>query len=244
MNKTIAEAADLARTFGSTLGAVSAAEVILCPPFVSLPTVAEIVKGTRLGLGAQNVHWEKSGAYTGEVSAGMLAGLCSHVIIGHSERRQYFGEDDLMVNKKVKAALANSLIPIICVGETLAEYEEGDTAEVVKHQTRGAYEDLTTEHAARTIVAYEPVWAIGTGKAATGAGANTVIGIHIRGTLNELFGSTVADGLRILYGGSVTPANIAEFMAQPDIDGGLVGGASLKAADFETIVKEAIKAKE
>ena len=243
MNKTVAEAADLARAFGSALGAVSAAEVVLCPPFVSLSVVADVIKGTRLGLGAQNIHWEMSGAYTGEVSASMLTGLCSHVIIGHSERRQYFGETDQTVNKKIKAALANSLTPIVCVGETLAEYEAGHTAEVVKRQTRGAYEGLNANEAARTILAYEPVWAIGTGKAATGAGANTVIGIHIRGTIADLFGSTVADGLRILYGGSVSPANITEFMAQPDIDGGLVGGASLKAADFETIVKEAIKAK-
>jgi triosephosphate isomerase len=173
----------------------------------------------------------------------MLTGLCTHVIIGHSERRQYFGETDQTVNQKVKAALAHSLSPIICVGETLAEYEAGQTAEVVKRQTRGAYDGLTPDEAARTILAYEPVWAIGTGKAATGAGANTVIGIHIRGTIADLFGSPVADGLRILYGGSVTPANIVEFMAQPDIDGGLVGGASLKPADFEAIVRGAIQAK-
>jgi triosephosphate isomerase len=147
------------------------------------------------------------------------------------------------VNKKVKAALAANLTPIVCVGETLAEYEAGQTAEVVKRQTCGAYAGFTAEEAARTVIAYEPVWAIGTGKAATGAGANTVIGIHIRGTVADLFGSGVADGIRILYGGSVTPANIAEFMAQPDIDGGLVGGASLKTADFEAIVQGAIKAK-
>lgn len=243
MNKTLAEAADLARALGLTLAAVTAAEVVLCPPFVSLSVVAEAIKGTRLRLGAQNLHWEKSGAYTGEVSAAMLTGLCTHVILGHSERRQLFAETDQTVNQKIKAALANTLTPIVCVGETLADYEAGQTAAVVIRQTRGAYAGITAEEAARTIVAYEPVWAIGTGKAATGAGANTVIGIHIRGTLAEMFGSGVAAGLRILYGGSVTPANITEFMAQPDIDGGLVGGASLKATDFEAIVQATIQAK-
>jgi len=243
MNKTLAEAVDLAKTFASAFSNVVGAEVVLCPPFVSLTAVQAAIQGTGLGLGAQNLHWEKSGAYTGEISAAMLVGLCSHVIIGHSERRQYFGETDESVNKKVKAALAANLIPIVCVGETLAEYEAGQTAEVVKRQTRAAYADISAEDAAKTVIAYEPVWAIGTGKAATGAGANTVIGIHIRGTIADLFGSPVADGLRILYGGSVTPANITEFMTQPDIDGGLVGGASLKAADFEAIVQGAIKAK-
>ncbi len=243
MNKTLAEASELAKTFAGSLGAVQGAEVVLCPPYVSLPAVQAAIQGTSIGLGAQNLHWEKSGAYTGEISASMLAGWCTHVIIGHSERRQYFGETDETVNKKVKAALANGLTPIICVGETLAQYEAGETAEIVKHQTRAAYADLTADDAAKTVIAYEPVWAIGTGKAATGAGANTVIGIHIRGTIADLFGSGVADGLRILYGGSVTPANIAEFMAQPDIDGGLVGGASLKAADFQALVQGAIAAK-
>jgi triosephosphate isomerase len=189
------------------------------------------------------MHWEKSGAFTGEVSAPMLAGWCSHVIIGHSERRQYFGETDETVNKKVKAALAHQLTPIICVGELLAEYEAGQTNAVVTRQMRGAYAGLTADEAGRTVIAYEPVWAIGTGKAATGAGANAVIGLAIRGLVADLFGSAIADGIRIQYGGSVTPANIAEFMAQPDIDGALVGGASLKPADFQAIVEAAIKAK-
>ncbi len=243
MNKTPTEAADLAKTFAASLGDVTAAEVVLCPPFVALLTVQAAIKGTRLGLGAQNLHWEKSGAYTGEISAPMLAGWCTHVIIGHSERRQYFGETDETVNKKVKAALASGLTPIVCVGETLTQYEAGETAEVVKRQTWAAYTDLSAADAARTVIAYEPVWAIGTGKAATGAGANSVIGIQIRGTIGALFGSGTAEGLRIRYGGSVTPANITEFMIQPDIDGGLVGGASLKSADFEAIVQSAIKAK-
>ncbi len=243
MNKTPAEAADLAVALARSLGGLTGVEVVLCPPFVSLPAVGAAIKSTRIALGAQNIHWEKSGAFTGEVSALMLAGLCSHVIIGHSERRQYFGETDASVNKKVKAALASGLTPIICVGELLAEYEAEQTGVVVAWQMRGAYADLTADDAARTVVAYEPVWAIGTGKAATGAGANAVIGLHIRGMLADLYGSAWADGIRIQYGGSVTPANIAEFMSQPDIDGALVGGASLKAPDFEAIVQAALKAK-
>jgi triosephosphate isomerase len=242
MNKTPAEAAELASAFAVSLGSVTAAEVVLCPPFVSLPAVQAAIRGTVLGLGAQDVHWEKSGAFTGEVSAPMLAGWCTHVIIGHSERRQYFGETDETVNKKVKATLAHNLTPIICVGELLAEYEAGQTGAVVNRQVRGAYDGLTAEQAAKTVIAYEPVWAIGTGRAATGAGANAVIGLNIRGVIADLFGSAVADGLRVQYGGSVTPANIAEFMAQPDIDGALVGGASLKAGDFLAIVEAAIKA--
>lgn len=243
MNKTVAEAAELAGSLAAALGQTSGAEVVLCPPFVSLTTVASAVKGTRIGVGAQNLHWEKSGAFTGEISAGMLAGLCSHVIIGHSERRQYFGETDETVNKRVKAALNSGLIPIVCVGETLSEYEAGQTGEVVKRQVRGAYAGLDATQAGKTIIAYEPVWAIGTGRAATGAGANAVIGLQIRGTIADLYSGATAEPLRILYGGSVTPANIAEFMSQPDIDGGLVGGASLKAPDFEAIVKSAVQAK-
>jgi len=243
MNKTPAEAAELARTFVGALAATARVEVILCPPFVCLSAVYAEIKNSRLGLGAQNLHWEKSGAFTGEVSAPMLSGWCSHVIIGHSERRQFFGETDDTVNKKVKAALAHNLTPIICVGELLTEYEASKTNEVVTRQMKGAYDGLSKDNALKTIIAYEPVWAIGTGKAATGAGANTVIGISIRGVLSDLYGATVADSIRVQYGGSVTPANIKEFMTQPDIDGALVGGASLKANDFQTIVEEAMKAK-
>lgn len=243
MNKTPAEATELARTLAASLSAVTAVEVVLCPPFVSLPAVREAIVGTRMGLGAQNLHWERAGAYTGEVSAAMLAGWCSHVLVGHSERRQYFGETDDTVNRKARAALVGGLIPVICVGETLPEYEAGRTAEVVKWQVARAYAGLSADEAGRTVVAYEPVWAIGTGKAASGAGANTAIGIHIRGTIADLYQSMLADNLRILYGGSVTPANIAEYVTQPDIDGALVGGASLKAQDFEAIVQAALKAK-
>ena len=239
MNKTPAEAAELARTFVGALAAAARVEVILCPPFVCLPAVHAEIKNSRLGLGAQNLHWEKSGAFTGEISAPMLSGWCSHVIIGHSERRQFFGETDQSVNKKVKAALAHNLTPILCVGELLAEYEANKTNEVVTRQMKGAYDGLSKDDALKTIIAYEPVWAIGTGKAATGAGANSVIGISIRGVLSDLYGASVADSIRVQYGGSVTPANIKEFMTQPDIDGALVGGASLKALDFQTIVEVA-----
>ncbi len=239
MNKTPAEAAELARTLVAAFAATTRVEVILCPPFVCLPAVHAEIKNSRLGLGAQNLHWEKSGAFTGEISAPMLSGWCSHVIIGHSERRQFFGETDQTVNKKVKAALAHNLTPIICVGELLAEYEANKTNEVVTRQMKGAYDGLSKDDALKTIIAYEPVWAIGTGKAATGAGANSVIGLSIRGVISDLYGASVADSIRVQYGGSVTPANIKEFMTQPDIDGALVGGASLKANDFQTIVEVA-----
>lgn len=243
MNKTPAEAVELARALRASLATGGGAEVVLCPPFVSLAAVHEAIQGTHFGLGAQNIHWEKSGAFTGEVSASMLAGWCTHVIVGHSERRQYFGETDQTVNKKIRAALGNNLTPIVCVGETLAEYDAGQTSAVVNRQVRAAYEGFSAEEAACTVVAYEPVWAIGTGRAATGAGANAVIGLNVRGVIADLFGAAVADGLRVLYGGSVTPANIAEFMTQPDVDGGLVGGASLKAPDFTAIVQAAAKSR-
>lgn len=239
MNKTPAEAAELARTFVSALAATARVEVILCPPFVCLPAVYAEIKNSPLGLGAQNLHWEKSGAFTGEVSPPMLSGWCSHVIIGHSERRQFFGETDDTVNKKVRSALAYNLTPIICVGELLAEYEANKTNEVVTRQMKGAYDGLSKDDALKTIIAYEPVWAIGSGKAATGAGANSVIGLSIRGVISDLYNSSVADSIRVQYGGSVTATNIKEFMTQPDIDGALVGGASLKVNDFQTIVEVA-----
>ncbi len=239
MNKTVDEAIDLARERVSALVPFSAVERVLCPPFVSLTAVRPVLAGTGLCLGAQNMHWEKSGAYTGEVSAAMLTGLCQYVILGHSERRQYFGETDETVNKKVKAALAAGLIPIICVGENLAENERGATAQVVSGQTRAAYAGVSADDALKTVIAYEPVWAIGTGKAATAAGANAVIGLNIRGALVDAYSSTVAEAVRVQYGGSVNGANAAEYFSQPDIDGALVGGASLKPADFAAIVKAA-----
>lgn len=243
MNKNVSEAIELVRDLRRLIIDVFTVEVAVCPPFVALSAVADALTGSKIKVGAQNMHWEEKGAFTGEVSAHMLKGLVDYVIIGHSERRQYFGETDETVNKRVKAALAKGLTPIMCVGETLAQYEAGETARVVSTQVKGGLAGLTVEQAQSIVIAYEPVWAIGTGKAATGAGANSVIALNVRGPLSELFGESVAQAVRVQYGGSVTPANIAEFMGMPDIDGGLVGGASLKAADFAEIVKGTAKAK-
>jgi len=240
MNKTPAEAADLARALLADLAGVGGVDRVLCPPFVALPAVAEVVKGSPLGVGAQNIYWKDAGAFTGEVSPVMLKGWCQYVIIGHSERRQYFGEKDETVNLKVKAALNHGLTPIICVGEVLAENEAGQTTAVVTRQTQGAYAGLSAADVLKTVVAYEPVWAIGTGRAATAEGANAVIG-QIRAVLAGLYSPDVAAAIRIQYGGSVTAANAAELMAQPEIDGALVGGASLKPAEFVAIVRAAAK---
>ena len=238
MNKTVAETLELIREIRQSLGeAPEKVEVVLCPPFTSLWVARNSLGRSKYGLGAQDLYWEPKGAFTGEVSPAMLAELVTYVIVGHSERRQYFGETDETVNKKVKAALANGLRPIMCVGEVLAEFEAGKTDEVVSRQTHAGLAGLVAEQMANVVIAYEPVWAIGTGKAATGSGANVVAARAIRGPLTEMFGPAVAEATRVQYGGSVTPANIAEFMAQPDLDGGLVGGASLKAADFAEIVR-------
>jgi triosephosphate isomerase (TIM) len=239
MNKTVAEAVELARELVAQIRPYGGVERVICPPFVALTAVAPLLAGTGIALGAQNMHWEKAGAYTGEISGAMLAGLCQYVIVGHSERRQYFGETDETVNKKARAALANGLTPIICVGENLAENEAGRTAEVVVRQTRAALAGLAAQEVLQTVLAYEPIWAIGTGKAATPAGANAVIGLHIRGALTELYTAAVAEAVRVQYGGSVTGANAVELMSQPDIDGALVGGASLKAGEFGAIVRAA-----
>jgi triosephosphate isomerase len=241
MNKTIAEARELTLAMRDELEGIGGVEKVLCPPFIALPVVAELLQGTSIGLGAQNMFWEVKGAFTGEIAPIMLQGLCQYVILGHSERRQFFGETDQGVNRKAQAALAHGLVPIICVGENLEQNERGETQTFVAGQVRAAFAGLITEQARRCVVAYEPIWAIGTGRAATGAGANAIIGLTVRGTLAGLYGEEVATAIRIQYGGSVTPANIAEFMTQPDIDGALVGGASLKAADFVAIVREAAR---
>lgn len=243
MHKTVAEALELVRELRRGLVEVEGVEVVLCPAFVALAPVAELLKPTKIGLGAQNMFWEDQGAYTGEVSPLMLKDLVQYVILGHSERRQYFGETDEGVNRKVKAALKHGLKPIICVGENLEENEAGRTHEVVERQLRAALRDISAEQARALVIAYEPVWAIGTGKPATGAGANAVIGLTIRGLLADLYGEEVAQTVRVQYGGSVNPQNIAEFVIQPDIDGALVGGASLKAPDFIAIVQETARAK-
>jgi len=241
MNKTVAEARSLVSEMAPKLHVVKGVEKVLCPPFMSLVPVAALLQGTDLGLGAQNIHWESKGAFTGEVAAGMVAEFCQYVIIGHSERRTYFGETDETVNKKTVAAIASGLIPIVCVGETLAEYESGRTADVVSRQIRQGLEGLDEKFAPKIVVAYEPVWAIGTGRASTGEAAEVVIRDHIRKPLAEMYGEETAQAIRVLYGGSVTGANAAEFFGQPDIDGALVGGASLKTDDFVKITQAAVK---
>jgi triosephosphate isomerase len=240
MFKTVAEARHLVSELVPGLQAIGGVDKVLCPPATDLMAVAALLEGSEIGLGAQNMHWEAAGAFTGEISPAMVAELCKYVILGHSERRQYFAETDTTVNRKVKAALETGLIPIMCVGETLAEYEAERTAEVVSRQIKLGLAgiELSEDAAASLVIAYEPVWAIGTGRAATSQGANAVIA-NIRSWLAELFGAETAQGVRILYGGSVKPDNAAEYFSQPDIDGALVGGASLKVADFLAITQAA-----
>ena len=233
MNTTVGEAVKLADELRQGLEGKDNVEKILCPPFVSLAPVREVIKGSTLKLGAQNMHFERKGAYTGEISALMISDLCEFAIIGHSERRQYFGETGEIVNKKVKAAVAVGLKPILCIGERLEENETGRTETVITEQLRSSLAGI--DYANHLVIAYEPVWAIGTGKAATGEQANATVGF-IRHITAELFGG--ATGIRVLYGGSVTAANAAEFIQQPEIDGALVGGASLKAAEFLSIIKQ------
>lgn len=242
MNKTAAEAVEFVRSIRRGLNEIPGVDRVLCPPFMALAPVRELLLPTGILLGAQNMHWEEKGAYTGEVSPGMVKEVCQVVILGHSERRAYFGETDEGINRKVVAALRHGLLPIVCVGETEAQYDAGQTAEVVGGQVRGCLAGLSAEQASGLVIAYEPVWAIGTGKAATAGGAGAVIGLTIRGTIAELYDETTAQAVRVQYGGSATPANIAEFMAHPDIDGALVGGASLKA-DFVELVRGAAAAK-
>jgi triosephosphate isomerase len=236
MNMTTSEAADFVRSIRRGLNEIQGADRVLCPPFTALSTVRDLLSATEIGLGAQNMHWEDKGAYTGEISPVMLKELCQYVVLGHSERRAYFGETDQGVNHKIKAALSHGLLPIVCVGETETQYDAGRTKEVVSGQVLGCVEGLTTEQIASLVIAYEPVWAIGTGKAATAAAAGSVIGLTIRGTLADLYDEATAQAVRVQYGGSVKPANVAEFMAHPDIDGALVGGASLEP-DFVELVR-------
>jgi triosephosphate isomerase len=239
MFMTVAEARVLLSELLPGLTTIQGVDVVLCPPFLSILSVAALVEGTALGVGAQNMHWEDSGAYTGEVAAPMLAEFCKYVIIGHSERRTYFGETDATVNMKVKAAFKHALVPIMCVGETLSENEAGNTAEVVSRQVQQGLAEIQAKYIASLVIAYEPVWAIGTGRAATAGGANLVVADIIRGELQKLYGDGLAQTVRVLYGGSVKASNAAEFFGQADIDGALVGGASLKATEFIPIVKAA-----
>jgi len=239
MNKPGVEARVLVAEMLPELSAISGADKAVCPPAPYLMSLATLLAGSGVGLGAQNIHWEASGAFTGEIAPKMVAEFCQYVILGHSERRAYFGETDEMVNKKVKAALAVGLTPIMCVGETLDENESGQTAAVVSRQTKGGLAGLTPEEAVKVVVAYEPVWAIGTGRAATSQQAQDVHANVVRKSLADLFGKDAAEAIRIQYGGSVNAKNAAELFGMPDIDGALVGGASLKAPDFIAIVKAA-----
>ena len=243
MFKTVAEARHLVSEMVPGLQAISGVDRVICPPFTTLLAASALLEGTDIGLGAQNMFWENSGAYTGEISPMMVAELCMYVIIGHSERRTFFYETDETVSKKVQAALAHGLIPIVCVGETLAENESGRTEEVVSRQVRRGLDGLSLpsgeEAGTGLVIAYEPVWAIGTGRAATPDGANTTIAKVIRPALADLFGSDAAQLIRILYGGSVKADNAREFFASSEIHGALVGGASLKASEFVPITQAA-----
>jgi len=240
MNTTVNEAVKLVGEMRPLLDPIYNVEKVVCPPFVSLTAVKDTLKGSSVKLGAQNMYFEEKGAYTGEVSPLMLAGLCEYVILGHSERRQYFGETNEIINKKVRAALKAGVKPILCVGESLAQYEAGKTEAVVTDHVTGSLKDIPAS--ASLVIAYEPVWAIGTGRAATSEQANKIIGI-VRKIVAKLYSDSFAQSLRILYGGSVTPDNIAELMGQQEIDGGLVGGASLKVDSFVSLVKQTAKVK-
>ncbi len=240
MNSNINEAVALVKEMQSALNRVNAVEKLVCPPFISIAAVKTVLKGSSIKVGAQNMYYEEKGAYTGEISPAMLVDLCDYVILGHSERRNYFNESNEVVNKKVLAALKVGLNPILCVGEKLEEREGGRTEEVVSTQLRASLANVNSP--GELVIAYEPIWAIGTGRAATGVQANETISL-IRRILVELFGRIIAGDTRILYGGSVIADNIAEFIRQPDIDGALVGGASLKADQFVSMVEQTAEIK-
>lgn len=242
MNTDLAGAVDLARQVVEGLPETGRVDVAVCPPFIALDAVGRVLDDKGVHLGAQNMFYEEEGAYTGEVSASMLRSVgCRYVILGHSERRQYFGETDEGVNKKAKQAIAHSLVPIVCVGETLEQRETGKERQVVEEQVRRGLEGIGSTSADQFVIAYEPVWAIGTGRTATSEQAQEMHAF-IRELLQDQFGSDVASEVRILYGGSMKPSNAPELLAQPDVNGGLIGGASLKAADFLSIVRSAVEA--
>jgi triosephosphate isomerase (TIM) len=237
MNLDSRAAAEVAGQILAAAGSLESVDMALAPVATSLPAVIEVLRGSRIGVAAQNCHWEQSGAFTGEISAEMIAEIgCSHVIIGHSERRQFFGETDETVNKKLKAGFRANLSPIVCIGETLEQREAGATMQVVSGQLEGALKDITPEQARGLTLAYEPIWAIGTGRTATPDQAQEVHA-YLRGLLIKMYGQDVAEAMRIQYGGSVKPDNVRELMSRPDIDGALVGGASLKAESFTGILK-------
>ncbi len=241
MNTTVSEAIEMVKAMRTGLDEIGNVDKLICPPFVSLAAVSELIKGSSIKLGAQNLYFEEKGAYTGEISPLMLAELCEFVIIGHSERRQYFNETGEIINKKIRAALRIGLKPILCVGEKLEDNEAGRTEQVVTEQLRSSLTGIDSP--GDLLVAYEPIWAIGTGRAATGEQANETIGF-IRQNVAGLYNKKFARDIRILYGGSVTAENTSEFMSQPEIDGALVGGASLKADQFSSIVVQTSKIKQ
>jgi len=236
MNTTLMEAVDLVNEMKEPLDRINGVDKVVCPPFISIAVISEILMDSSIKVGAQNMYFKEKGAFTGEISPAMLIDICEYVIIGHSERRQYFNETDETVNKKGRAALDAGLKPIICVGENLEQNKAGETEKIVTGQLKRALDDISYSPA--IVIAYEPIWAIGTGKAATGTDANTTIKI-IRNTIADIYNGRAAQDMRILYGGSVTAANIGEFIRQPEIDGGLVGGASLKSAEFISMVEQA-----
>jgi triosephosphate isomerase len=237
MNKTVAESVQLAQLIRQGVEAITAVDRVLCPTFVSLAGVRTALVRSGMAVGAQNMHWAESGAYTGEVSGQMLQGLVEYVIIGHSERRQYFAETDEGVNKKAHAAFKYGFTPIICVGESLAQNEAGETQTFVSGQVKAALAGLTADQVRQLIIAYEPIWAIGTGKAATAEQAQAICGGVVRAAVADVYGDEVAQTTRILYGGSTNAKNIGEIMQQPDIDGALIGGASLQADAYTSMVK-------
>ena len=241
MNTTIDEAVALAKAVKEAVDGITGVDVLVCPPFVSLAPVAEALEGNQVMVGAQNMHHQASGAFTGEVAPGMIAGICRYVILGHSERRQLFGEDDGLINLKVKGAVDAGLVPILCVGETLQQREDGKAGEVVGDQVKAGLDSVSPSGG--LVVAYEPVWAIGTGVSATPETASEIMGGAILKTLEDLYGAETASQTPLLYGGSANPDNIGGFVSQDVIHGGLVGGASLRADQFAAIVKATAAAK-
>ncbi|MCF7869705.1 MAG: triose-phosphate isomerase [Candidatus Omnitrophica bacterium] len=240
MNKTAVEAADLASKLKESVGDFKDADILICPPYTSLAAAQEAIKDSVIDLGAQNMHWEGQGAFTGEISSVMLKDVgAKFVIIGHSERRKYFSETNEKVNKKIKAAISAGLLPIVCIGETLEQREKGQEKEVIENQLKEGFDSLSEEDLEKITVAYEPVWAIGTGKTATGQQAEQMHSF-IRNWVRENFSDQTAEKIRLLYGGSVKPVNIKELISNENIDGALVGGASLKVQNFTEIIKNSV----
>ena len=243
MHKTLSESVEFVKALAPKLAEYSSVERVVIPTYIAVAGVADALSDSEIIVGAQDVHYEESGAFTSSIAPNMLEGLVEYVIVGHSETRQYLGVTDELVNKKAKAALAHGLKPILAMGENLAQNEAGETKAICQYQIREGLKDITAEQMQEVVIAYEPIWAIGTGKSASSQVANDIIGGTIRATVEELYGTDVADGVRIQYGGSVKPNNMEEYMKQPDIDGALVGGASLKVDDFTELVRLAAVAK-